>query len=187
MADDVIPFDRSRRQAKQPVATSILNQHTKRATPQAQQLAADQALAQRTKYAKVQNRQREERLLREGTPVPARITMALDMGGHEGPEVDVACGTWEGNPDGDVDAWEVADAVPSADQVKLLSELTGFPVAFFYEPIKPGPLIDGLIICWGGRRGCERPEPDIVDERGVLHYGGEPRRTPPTTVQGALF
>lgn len=184
MADGVIPFDPSRRRKDQ-AATSHLDQHAKQAAPQAQQLAAEQSLAQRLKLAKAQNRQRTEQLLREGVPVPARITMALDMRGLEGPEVDLACGTWEGNPDGDVDAWEVADAVPTPEQVKLLAELTGFPVAYFYEPVKPGPQLDGMWVC--GPRRCHRPEPDVIDERGVLHYGGQPRRTPPATAQGALF
>jgi hypothetical protein len=61
-----------------------------------------------------------------------------------------------------------------------LSVLTGFPVAYFYLPIEPGPLLGGdgrMWVC--STDGCESPEPDWVDERGVLHYGGEPPRTPP--------
>lgn len=109
--------------------------------------------------------------------------MAFDLGGHHGPEVDVACGAVEPA----VDLWESGVEVPTPEQVKLLAKLTGFPVAFFYRPIEPGPLFDGMWICWTDKRGCQRPEPDYVDERGVLHYGGQPLRTPPPTFQGALF
>lgn len=49
--------------------------------------------------------------------------------------------------------------------------------------MEPGPLADRVFIC--GRGGCEHPEPDVVDERGVLLYGGQPRELPDT--QGALF
>lgn len=121
--------------------------------------------------------------------VPARITMALDAGGHEGPGVDVACGTWEGNPDGDVDGWEAAAAAPTAEQVWLLSVLTGFPVPWFYRPVVTGPTLGPVTICSRtGRRGerCRTVEPSVVDDRGVLHYGGEPRRTA-GPAQGALF
>ncbi len=75
-------------------------------------------------------------------------------------------------------------------QLRLLARLTGFPIPFFYLPIKPGPLVGPVWICYsrkvGGSR-CHLLEPDRVDERGVLHYGGEPPRTPPVAVQGALF
>jgi hypothetical protein len=41
-------------------------------------------------------------------------------------------------------------------------------------------------VCHGGRRGCEVSAPDVVDENGVLLYGGKPRSLPPP-VQGTLF
>lgn len=167
MGETVVPFERRRK--GQP--------------PGARALAAQQSGEARQKYARAQHRQKTERLLREGVPVPARITMALDLGGHEGPEVDTACGAAEPA----VDLWECGVEVPTARQVQLLAELTGFPITYFYMPIEPGPLNKGMWICWGGRRGCESPEPDYVDERGVLHYGGEPPRTPPGNWQGALF
>ena len=190
MTDNVVPF---RRRGTPPPPTDpqpsdlALSASSRRAAPGARALAAEQLATERARYAKARNRQNEERLLREGTPVPARITMALDLGGHEGPEVDIACGTAEPM----VDLWECGIEVPNADQVKLLGELTGFPVAYFYEPIEPGPLLGGdgrMVICWGGRRGCEFPERDVVDEHGVLHYGGE-RRQPPKgwNGQGAMF
>lgn len=124
--------------------------------------------------------------------VPARITMALDARSLYGADVDVACGTWEGNPDGDVDAWESAGAVPSPEQVAKLAALTGHPVAWFYRPLPPGPLLAGpAIVCWrsgpkgGGRRHCTTVQPDVIDERGVLLRGGQPREKP--NPQGALF
>lgn len=193
----VIPFDPNRRRKGQPPTpvespAPWLSRPTRRAAPAAQQLAADQAVKDRDGYARATNRQHTERLLAEGVPVPARISMALDIGGHEGPEVDVAVGTFEGNPDGDVDLWECGLASPDAAQVKLLADLTGFPVAWFYQPFEPGPLLGGdghAWICWTDSRGCQSPEPDVIDENGVLHYGGE-RRQPPTWWtggQGALF
>jgi hypothetical protein len=128
-------------------------------------------------------RQRNEQLIRAGKVVPARITLALDFCGLEGPEVDTACGAAEP----DVDMWELGLAVPAPEQVAKLAELTGFPVAYFYQPIKPGPLAGSAIfICRRGRRGCEIREPDVVDENGVLLYGGKPRDLPPAA-QGTLF
>lgn len=128
---------------------------TRRAQPGARDLAVEQNTAARERYAEAARRQEEERLLRDGTPVPARITWALDYGGHEGPEVDLAVGTYEGNEAGDVDAWEDPDdpRLPGGGQVRLLAELTGFGIPWFYKPWVPLP-IEG-VICWGGRGGCE--------------------------------
>lgn len=67
-------------------------------------------------------------------PVPARITTALDLRGLYGPEVDEACGVAEPA----VDQWEAGEIEPTPEQVARLAELTGFPVAFFYEPVTPG-------------------------------------------------
>lgn len=67
-------------------------------------------------------------------PVPARITWALNAIGAEGPEVDIACGTWEGNPAGDVDAWEAGEAFPIPAQVELLAAYTGMTPEYFYLP-----------------------------------------------------
>ncbi|HEU5108826.1 MAG TPA: hypothetical protein VFT95_09740 [Micromonosporaceae bacterium] len=138
----------------------------------------------RLKHLAAAARQRNDALIATGNVVPARITMALDLGGHEGPEVDIACGAEEPA----VDLWECGVEVPTAEQLRLLSELTGFPVAYFYRPVEPGPLLGGdgrMWIC--STDGCESPEPDWVDERGVLHYGGVPPRTPPANWQGTLF
>ncbi|WP_431935853.1 hypothetical protein [Micromonospora sp. RP3T] len=99
----------------------------------------------------------------DGAPiVPARITLALNARGLDGPDVDRAVGTYEGNPAGDVDAWETGDATPTRDQVRLLAALCKMPVAFFYQPQEPWES-DGVIwICGhsgpngGGRRVCHQ-------------------------------
>lgn len=196
MSEDgmVLPFDRARRgkggppaKPELPPEQRVLNPRVRKAAPGARALAAEQAAINRERYAAAVSRQEEERLLREGTPVPARITIALDIRGLEGDWVDEACGA---EPPYDVDLWECGLKVPTAEQVRKLADLTGFPIKFFYMPIEPGPLPgDGPIwICWGGRRGCEAVKPHVVDEHGVLHYNGEPRQ-PPTIkpVQSALF
>lgn len=98
-----------------------------------------------------------------GAPiVPARITLALDARGLYGPEVDEAVGTYEGNPAGDVDAWELGDATPTRDQVRLLADLCHLPVAFFYTPEDSWERDGHMWICGrsgpngGGRRVCRQ-------------------------------
>jgi hypothetical protein len=140
--------------------------------------------AERDRYARARAGQEAEQLLAGGRIVPARITLALNAGGHGGPAVDLACGTFEGNPDGDVDDWELALAVPTADQVRKLAALTGNSVAWFYEPLPPGPLGSPVHICERGRRH-QLVDPDVIDADGVLLYGGKPRTHP--NPQGALF
>lgn len=170
---DIIPFERR----KPPAAPT--------AEPKVRITAREQNADSRRGYAKARLNQEGERLIAAGRVVPARITMALDIGGHEGPAVDLACGTFEGNPAGDVDMWETALAAPSPEQVRALSKLTGYPMAWFYEAIEPGPLTGPVWMCWTGRRGCELVAPNVVDERGVLLYEGKPREMP--SAQGALF
>lgn len=194
MTDNVIPFDRSRRAKEKQQATppalppgqQHLHAKTRRAAPQARALAAKQSAGDRDKYARARILQEEERLLRDERPVPAWITMALDGEGLDGPEVDIACGAV--GPA--VDLWECGVEVPSPEQIRLLAKLTGCSVAFFFQPFEPGPILPGMFICSTGRPGsqsCLSPAPDVIDEHGVLHYGGEPRRTPPAAVQGTLF
>lgn len=203
MTDNVIPFEpRGRRprrpapSADPPAGDAALHRRARQAQPGARRLAADQAAAERGRYAAAANRQREAELLAHGRPVPARITIALDYGGHEGPEVDLAVGTYEQNPAGDVDTWECGVAAPTGEQVKLLAALTGFPVPFFYEPIPPGPILGRpaqIIVCYRKKvrgRKCHVVDQHTVDDNGVLHYAGEPARTPPrwwTDGQGAMF
>lgn len=162
MSDDgqVVPFDRARRTRPGPAPDHSVHPATRAARPQARDLAAQQNEDQREQHALAAAEQRAERLLVTGTPVPARITLAL--GDWDGPEVDLAVGTWEGNPAGDVDAWEDPDdpRQPNADQVRLLSEKTGYPIPWFYEPYTPRP-VRGMI-CWADKRGCEPFEYDGV-------------------------
>ncbi len=167
-----------------PPGEAALTRRGQGAPPGARALAAGQAVVQRAGYAAALARQENEQLIRAGKVVPARITMALDFRGLEGPEVDAACGGAEP----DVDMWELGQAVPAPEQVVKLAELTGFPVAFFYQPVKPGTLAGSVIfICNCRRRGCEALEPDVVDGNGVLLYGGKPRELPPAAAQGTLF
>lgn len=66
-----------------------------------------------------------------GEVVPHRITLALDMGQHYGPEVDEACLTKEPA----VDEWEAGTRYPTWLQLRALAELTGFPIGFFLAPV----------------------------------------------------
>ncbi len=113
---------------------------------------------QRETYQEASAR-REQLLLEHGTPVPARITAAL--GRRHGPQVDVACGTYENNPAGDVDAWEDEGdpRLPSGEQVRLLAAYTGYPIAWFYQPSHPLPGVVYVCRRTGRGRGCERIEP----------------------------
>jgi hypothetical protein len=65
-----------------------------------------------------------------GLVVPHFITVALDIQGLYGPEVDEACGAHEP----EVDLWESGELYPSWSQLCALAELTGYPVAFFVRP-----------------------------------------------------
>lgn len=82
-----------------------------------------------------------------GPPTPRRITLALDICGLYGPEVDEALGGHEPM----VDKWETGERVPTKDQVQALAVLTGYPVGFFYLP--PPPSLAGGIAC--STDGCE--------------------------------
>lgn len=116
----------------------------------------------RGKGFELARRQRREREASK-TPIPARITTALDLRGLYGPEVDIACDAQEP----DVDRWEDPDdpLLPTAEQVALLAKLTGYPVLFFYTRLKTE--VDQAFLC--GADGCtvidERPPPaEPVDE-----------------------
>jgi hypothetical protein len=179
MSDNVTPF-RRREPEPPPADEAALHRRVQQAQPGARALAAGQAAARREGYLAALARQKNERLIATGKIVPARITMALDLRGLEGPEVDLMCGAAEP----DVDMWELGLAVPSPEQLARLAALTGFTVAWFYHPVKPGPLTGSVYMCGPG--GCEAGEPDVVDENGVLLYGGRPRGLPPAA-QGTLF
>jgi hypothetical protein len=130
----------------------------------------------RDRYAAAQARQSRARLLAEGTPVPARITTALDVRGLYGPEVDRACGVQEPA----VDLWEAGELVPTAEQVKALAALTGYPVEFFYLPVAPEELGITFVCSRSGPRGkrCQvidtRPDASVTElPTGQLALFGE--------------
>lgn len=62
-----------------------------------------------------------------GMVVPYNITIALDLDGLYGPEVDRACGAAEP----DVDRWEEAKLYPRWDQLVALAALTERRVGYF--------------------------------------------------------
>ncbi len=104
-------------------------------------------------------------------PVPARITIALDSIGAEGPWVDKALGGVEPM----VDLWEAGQLVPTRVQVEALAELTGFPPEWFY---RPGDELAGTqddpvrtFMCDRRRRGQNALTivDSWVDWAGVLH------------------
>lgn len=75
---------------------------------------------------------------RGGHVVPHTITIALDLAGLYGPEVDHACGVEEPT----VDLWEAGEEYPTWPQLLALAELTKFGVGFFTRPllvIEPAP------------------------------------------------
>jgi hypothetical protein len=71
-----------------PPGESALSKRVQRAQPGARALAAEQAAVHRSGYAAAAARQKNEELIRAGRVVPARITIALDLCGLEGPGVD---------------------------------------------------------------------------------------------------
>lgn len=73
------------------------------------------------------------RIWEQGLLRPHRITLALDLRSLEGPEVDIACGAKEP----DVDRWEAGELYPTWEQLCLLAQLTGQPLAFFARQESP--------------------------------------------------
>ena len=73
---------------------------------------------------------------RAGLVVPAMITMALDLRGLYGPQVDRACLAAEP----DVDQWEAGELYPSWEQLRALARLTGMAPSWFVrsdvEPLR---------------------------------------------------
>lgn len=163
---DVVPLGR-RRADRLPAPDRRVHPRVRRAAPAARDLVVEQSAGQRERYDAAVIAQRHERLLRDGVPVPARITLAL--GEREGPGVDLAVGTFEGNPVGDVDAWEDPDdpRLPAGEQVRLLAKLTGYGIGWFYEPYVPLP--GPVWVCWSGGQGCEQ-----VSDGGVVPPGRQP-------------
>lgn len=94
----------------------------------------------RSRHLAAAAEQEARRLWEAGKVVPHRITMALNVRGLYGPEVDEACGVVEP----DVDRWEAGELYPTWEQLGLLAELTGFQRAFFCRPVSPDPLVTSL-------------------------------------------
>jgi hypothetical protein len=193
---EVVPFRRSEpdpgESAEAPrkagaLPDEALHSRTRRASPQARALVAEQAAEDQRRYASAAHRASTEKLIAGGKVVPARITIALDICGLDGPEIDEQVGTWHGNPDGDIDRWEQALAVPSPQQVELLATLTECTVAWFYEPLEPGPMLENgpVWMCFSGREGCTQVQPHVITDAGVLLYEGQPRE-PVDTRTGPL-
>lgn len=81
--------------------------------------------------------------------VPGRITLALDLCGLYGPEVDIALGGREPM----VDEWEEGTRAPTREQVVALSALTHFPLDFFYKPLSTHERLGGAWLCQRSGRG----------------------------------
>lgn len=156
---DVIDFRSRTKPSNPPPAEQALHRSTRRALPAARGLAAQQSAEQRKRYATAQARQEREKLLATGKVVPGRITLALDVRGLEGPEVDIACGAAEP----DVDDWELGVSTPTPDQVVKLAELTGYPVTFFYKPLDP--MLMTTFICSNSGPKAERCR--VIETDGI--------------------
>lgn len=149
----------------------------------------------RTAYDRSARRQTREREL-SSTPVPARITFALDLRGLLGDQVDRDLGVWEPpagwtgpgwKPGTAVDRWEDGTLVPTRQQIMVLAALTGMPWRFFYTPVRDMP--DRVFVCERrrGDRGLTIVRSE-VDHNGVLNFydldddSGEP--PPPARARG---
>lgn len=181
MSDEkVTPFRRRDEPGPLPPGEAALSRRVRQAQPGARALAARQAADHQAAYGAALGRQEAERLISAGRVVPARITIALDLCGLYGPEVDAQCDAAEP----DVDMWEAGLAAPAPGQVEKLAALTGFPVVWFYRPVPAGPFTSSpVFMCGPG--GCQVTAPDVITEDGVLLPEGRPRKVP--AVQGALF
>jgi transcriptional regulator with XRE-family HTH domain len=121
---------------------------------------------------------------KRGRVRPFRITMALDMRGLHGPEVDEACGVKEPT----VDKWEAGEVYPTWEQLNALARLTGFPVSFFTrrgEPVE-GP----VFMCGRGGLKVYEPEDKVLEfSHTALVIAGirEPSPTPGSADEGRLF
>lgn len=103
-------------------------------------------------------------------PTPERITLALDLRGLDGPQVDIDCHAHEP----EVDLWEAGLAVPTWDQLAALAQLTGFPIGFFYRPADQ--ITGQVFIC--GPQDIDPPLPEPTDPASSTHReaGTSPRR-----------
>uniref|UniRef100_UPI003F4933FE helix-turn-helix domain-containing protein n=1 Tax=Streptosporangium sp. CA-235898 TaxID=3240073 RepID=UPI003F4933FE len=109
----------------------------------------------REKYRATLRTQQQAREL-STTPIPYRITTALDSRGLDGPEVDRACGVEEPA----VDQWETGELIPTREQIALLAKLTDYPTSFFYRPIEDGERTTAFMCSRSGPKGlrCQTVE-----------------------------
>ena len=129
---------------------------------------------------------------RRGEVNPAALTMALDLRGLYGPQVDLACGVEEPA----VDQWEAAALYPSWEQLQALAVLTAFDVRFFVRPL--APQASGFLCVRGGRgKGCHPLRPrdgpvtfdvSVVAQRAGTdaHCGGAPASSPEIACLGVI-
>ena len=112
----------------------------------------------REREAAAESERRAYSAWRRGLVAPWRITYALDQGNHDGPEVDIACGTAEPA----VDQWEAGSRYPTFEQLLLLAGLTGFTAEWF--TLTDEPLDIRQTSMWGHltKRERERWRPPIL-------------------------
>lgn len=81
------------------------------------------------------------------SPNRDRITVALDLRGLYGPEVDEALGVADAF-DTVVDSWEAGDLIPTESDIRRLSMLTGMLPAWFYMGTLP--TLSNVSMCGNG-------------------------------------
>lgn len=97
---------------------------------------------------------------------PATITLALDAEGMYGPEVDEQLGGTEPM----VDEWETGDRYPTWEQLVALSDLTGYPLGFFFRPTPDVQLLG--FTCRVGGCDVNKPSPKVLFTRAALIEAG---------------
>lgn len=111
-----------------------------RLTPQ--EIAASDIRGRQRADRRAQSRAEDERVAHRkweaGLVVPHSITLALDMMGLHGPQVDIACMAAEP----DVDLWEAGKLYPRWDQFVALAALTQKPLRWFTDMRRPLSLLD---------------------------------------------
>jgi hypothetical protein len=104
-----------------------------------------------------------------GRVVPHRITMALNLHGHQGPEVDAACGVEEPA----VDMWEAGTLYPTWEQLLALAAICPqVTLAYLVLPLSDElPLQTSMRFHRVQGRPCDRLEPPPVRcyEPHVVH------------------
>lgn len=128
----------------------------------------------RATHLRVAVEQEAYRQWQAGHLVPCRITLALDANDLDGPEVDAALDAAEP----DVDRWEAGELYPTWAQVKLLSELTGYALKFFFlPPNKP---------VWSTLQ-YHFPVSALDDSEPISRFKPGARDAKPTPIQGTLL